>query len=433
MYSSGDTVLITKNNSRQLEGTVMPSTMLNTENILILKLESGYNIGIKKSEIKKIEVKKKGKIEYTPSNIILKKEKNKKNVHIISTGGTIASRIDYKTGGVIPAFSAGDMVQNIPRLKDLANLTTSKTANVFSEDMTPMHWKDLAKECEKELNSGKDGIVIMHGTDVMHYSTAMISFMLRNLSKPVVFVGAQRSTDRGSSDNEMNLLSAVKIAGYASVADVGICMHSSMEDNSCYFHQGTRVRKMHSSRRDTFRSIGVKPYLMTSYPELEISYLREDRAERSSTKVLADTKINPKVGLIKIHPYIEPKLISYVGKIYDGVILEGTGLGHVPTEKWDTYCRPILKEISNLHNSGVSVCMTTQTLYGRVNQNVYSSGRKLSEAGVIYLEDMLPETAFVKLMWVLGHTKNYEKIRNMMRRNYSGEITEKSRIGGFLE
>lgn len=427
MPKQGDIVRILTKDKREFNGKIMPSSLVNDKSVIVLKLNNGYNIGIKKENIKKISlVKHEKEISYKALNLKVEKQKGKKSVHIISTGGTIASRVDYKTGGVIPAFSPSDMIQAIPRLKELANLTSKKICNIFSDDITPNHWIEMAKEIEKALNSGSDGVVVMHGTDTMHYSTSMMSFMLKNLTKPVVFVGAQRSTDRGSSDNAMNLLCAVKTAADSDVGEVGICMHGSMNDDYCYFHQGVRARKMHSSRRDTFKTIGAKPYLKISYPNLEIENLRKDFTKRKNEKVTADTKINPNVGIIKIHPYINPRIISAAAKVYDGIILEGTGLGHIPLTKWDSKCRPVFKQVKSAIKSGVIFCMTSQTINGRVNPYVYAPARELMKAGVIYLEDMLSETAMAKLMWVLGHTKDYKKIRNLMTNNLRGEIVETS-------
>jgi len=427
MPKQGDIVSIYTNDGREFTGKIMPNSLLNEKDIIVLKLNNGYNAGIKKEKIKKIKlVKREKSISYSASELKIKKEKGKKNVHIISTGGTIASRVDYKTGGVIPAFSPGDMVQAIPGLKEIANLTSRKICNIFSDDITPEHWKELADETAKALNSGSDGVVIMHGTDTMHYSSSMMTFMLKNLTKPVVFVGAQRSTDRGSSDNVMNLLCAVKTAADSEVGEVGICMHGSMNDEFCYFHQGARARKMHTSRRDTFKSIGTSPYLKISYPGLKIENMRTDFTKRKNDKVVADTKINPNVGIIKIHPYIHPKIISAAAGVYDGIILEGTGLGHVPLTKWDSKCRPVFNQIKSASNSGVIFCMTSQTINGRVNPYVYAPARELMKTGVIYLENMLSETAMTKLMWVLGHTKDYRKARNMMTQNLKGELVERS-------
>jgi glutamyl-tRNA(Gln) amidotransferase subunit D len=291
--------------------------------------------------------------------------------------------------------------------------------------MTHEHWQQLAKSVAKELKTSR-GVIVTHGTDTLHFTAAALSFMLRDLGKPVVLVGAQRSTDRGSSDAAFNLLCSTRVA-LSDMAAVGICMHGNMADDYCIFTRGTKVRKMHTSRRDAFRPVNDKPLAMV-WPDGKIKKMQRV-PKRSSSTAKADTSFEPKVALIKSYPGRMPDVIDfYVNKGYRGLVLEATGLGQLPTYGKVSW----LKSIKRATDRGVLVCGAAETLYGRLNPNVYTEGRMCKEAGVLFLEDMLPETAYVKLGWVLGHTKSAEKAKEMMLTNYAGEISARIMAGSFL-
>jgi glutamyl-tRNA(Gln) amidotransferase subunit D len=411
-------------------GILMPRIELGDPSNLVIKLSNGYNIGIKFNKNVKVKLLRKGKpIKFVSSEAKVEMDLTKPTVSILGCGGTIASRVEYKTGAVFPAFSPSDLLLSFPKLKEIANIKGRKLFDLFSEDMTPKHWQIIAKEVAKEIRAGVDGVVLMHGTDTMHYTSAALSFMLQNLPVPVVLVGAQRSSDRGSSDNEMNLLSAVITAANSEMAEVTVCMHGSTSDDFCYVHPGCRVRKLHSSRRDAFQTVNEKPYAKVWYLEKKIEYLRDDFRKRDKKRKLKlDTKINPNVGLIYFHPGIKPEFIESLAKFYDGIVIAGTGLGHVSTNPGkDKFAKSLLPALKSLIDSGIPVVIAPQTIYGRINLNVYTAGRLLNEIGVIGNGcDWLPEVALVKLMWTLGKTKNMKKIKELMLTNIAGEISERS-------
>jgi glutamyl-tRNA(Gln) amidotransferase subunit D len=422
----GDRVKVVRKNL-EFEGILMPRTELGDRNCLVIKLDNGYNIGVKFGKGVKIKLVKKGKpIKFTPAKLSIEKDETKPTVSILGAGGTIASRVEYTTGAVFPTFSPADLVFSFPQLKEIANIEGRKLFDLFSEDMTPKHWQIIAKEVAKEVKKKVDGIVLMHGTDTLHYTSAALSFMLQNLPIPVVLVGAQRSSDRGSSDNEMNLISSV-LTAISDLAEVVVCMHGSMNDDFCFVSPGTRVRKLHTSRRDAFQTVNVLPYAKVFYLERKIEYLRNDFKRRDKNRKLKlDTKINPNVGLIYFHPGMKPEFIKSLSKFYDGIVIAATGLGHVSTNPFkDKFAKSLVPAIKQLIDSGIPVIFAPQTIWGRLNLNVYTSGRLLNEIGVIgnYC-DWLPEVAFVKLMFVLGHTKNMKKIRELMLKNLAGEISE---------
>lgn len=432
--SVGDRVRVAKDKF-VIEGALLPRITLGDTSSIVVKQDNGYNVGIRYEKGIKIELVKRGRpIEIRHAAMETRKDSTKPLVSILGAGGTIASRVEYDTGAVFPEFSPGDLLRSFPHLKEIASIKGRELFRLFSEDMTPEHWKTIARETAKEIMSGSQGVVITHGTDTMSYTSAALSFMLQNLPVPVVVVGAQRSSDRGSSDNMMNLICAVQAAAHSNIAEVSACMHATSSDDFCYIHQGNKVRKLHTSRRDAFRSVNVLPFAKVWFAERKIEYLRDNYAKRADRKMRIDDKINPNVGLIQIHPGIKPEFIESTKKFFNGVVLAGTGLGHAPTNpSKEKFAKSTLPAIKSLIDSGIPVVIAPQTIYGRLNLNVYSAGRLLKQAGVIGDgADWLPETAMVKLMWVLGHTRDMEKVREMMMMNFAGELSKEIEVGTFL-
>ena len=427
----GDRIQIIKDKT-PFEGILMPRIEIGDLDSIVLKLDNGYNIGIKFEKGVKInKIKKewliiKKKIESSKKLIF---DKKLSTISMIGTGGTIASKIDYRTGGVYASFSPDDIVIQIPELKEIANIKASEIMKINSEDMQPNNWLEIANATAKEINSGVKGIVITHGTDTLHYTSAALSFMLKNLPVPVALVGAQRSSDRGSSDTVMNVACAANFVVNSNVAEVCTVMHGTMDDDYCLAIRGTKSRKMHTSRRDAFRPINELPIAKIFWKDRHIEITKDDYRRRNDKKVLVDDKIETKVALIKVYPGLNPEIFDYyLKKNYRGFVIEGTGLGHVNTfgEK------SLLSSIEKIIESEIPVVMTSQCIYGRVHPFVYHPLRVLSGKGVIYAGDMLPETAYVKLMWVLGHTKNLDEIKEMMLTNYAGEITNRIIPNTFL-
>jgi len=433
----GDRIAISKN-AKSYEGLLMPKTELGDKDCIVIKLDSGYNIGIRYEKGVKVnkskkhepkEVKEETDFELEKERIQkLKFDTSKPRVSIIMTGGTIISRVDYNTGGVHALEKPEELLTNIPELKNIINIKNIRSPfRKMSEDFNYKDWQTLAKLTADELNKN-EGVIITHGTDTLHYTSAALSFMLKNLSKPVVFVGSQRSSDRGSSDAFMNLICSA-YASISDIAEVGVCMHATSNDDYCYFTRGTKVRKMHSTRRDAFRSINEMP-LAKIWPSGKIEILNNNYKKRSDEKVVADVKFEPKVALLKSYPGSEPDILEFlVKKGYKGFVIEGTGMGHVPTNAEKTWIPTIKKLIKD----GIPVVIAPQTIYGRINTDVYSNLRILyHEAKAIPAEDMLPEVAYLKLSYVLGHTKDLEKVRELMLTNMTGEITNRSEIETFL-
>ncbi|MBI2654983.1 Glu-tRNA(Gln) amidotransferase subunit GatD [Candidatus Woesearchaeota archaeon] len=412
------------------EGILMPRPEIFEKGHVIIKLGSGYNIGIDEQRIKKIELISK----YQKPVVTEKKTESKKNlptVSILSFGGTISSKVDYRTGGVYASYSADDFVAMLPELQNVANLRAEQVMKLMSEDMAPEHWQAMAESIASELNRDDvAGVVVTQGTDTLHFSTAAMSFFLRNLNKPVVFTAAQRSIDRGSSDAFSNLLCAVHAAAKFDGAAVVTCLHGTSSDDYCILNRGNRVRKMHTSRRDAFRPINELP-LAKVYEDGKIEILNDNYNKRNNEKVKADSKFEKKTALVYVYPGMDPNIFDYyLEKKYKGIVIAATALGHVPTNDPE---HSLLKKFKKLTDSGIPIIITTQAIYGRVHPYVYTNLRKLSlELNCIFAGDMLPETAYVKLGWVLGHTTKLEEVRKMMLTNYAGEMNERIGEEGFL-
>lgn len=420
--SIGDTILIKKKDI-EYKGMLLNRSKGLDDIHVVLKLDNGYNIGVNITDVQLTLLKKgeKPKIELPPLDV--EKNPEKPDISIISTGGTVASIIDYKTGAVHPAFTADDLLRANPELMDQANIKGEAILNILSENMKPKYWIKTAQSIADEINEGSDGVILAHGTDTMHYTSAALSFILQT-PVPVILTGAQRSSDRPSSDAFLNLMMSVA-AAKSDLAEVMVCMHASEDDSYAYLHRGTKVRKMHTSRRDTFRSINTQPLARIENGKIKLLDENVHYNMRNDGSVELNDNLEPRVALIKSYPGISSEIIDYhLDKGYRGLVLEGTGLGHIPDE--------IIPALERANDNKIPVIMTSQCIYGRINMNVYSTGRRLVESGVISALDMLPETAYVKLIWTLGQTDDIKEVKQIMQTNLKGEIEEKTSEKYFL-
>ncbi|WP_252700845.1 Glu-tRNA(Gln) amidotransferase subunit GatD [Natronosalvus vescus] len=397
---------------RTYEGVLLPSS---TDDHLVVKLEGGYNVGIDREEAAlELLAEDVYDVETSQSDdgtSEIEFDDSLPTISLISTGGTIASTVDYRTGAVTAQFDAEDVLRAVPDLAGRANYRGRVVANILSENMEPPIWQDLAAAVAEEIELGADGVVVMHGTDTMQYSASALAFMLET-PVPVVFTGSQRSADRPSSDNVMNAVCAVE-AAKSDCAEVLVCMHASESDTTCALHRGTRVRKNHTSRRDAFETVGSEPLGTVDY-DTETVALSGDYTERGDVDLDVDTDLEESVELVKFTPGMDPAFLDAVSGSA-GLVLEGTGLGHVHTD--------LIPQVESLVEDGTTVVMTSQCLEGRVCDRVYDTGRDLLSAGVLEGEDMLPGTAKVKLMWALA---NADDPAEAMQTSLAGEIQERS-------
>ncbi len=408
----GDVIEV-KRGKETFQGILMPHHDFSAESIITVKLPNGYNIGILTGKGAKVKLVSK-KEEKTGEKRKIHTDASKKDLAVISTGGTIASYVDYRTGAVHPALSAEDLIFSVPELMDLCNVRAKVLFSILSENMKVSHWQELAKTVAEELNSGAAGAIIPHGTDTMGFTSAALSFMLRNLTGPVVCVGAQRSSDRPSSDATMNLLAAARLCVESDLGEVVVVMHGDTSDTCNHVHRGTKVRKMHSSRRDAFRSINVG-HIATVEGE-KISF-HEEYTRRSEGPVELKGRMDGRASLLHFYPGLEAEHFDFIAEHVKGLVVAGTGLGHVSEE--------IVQSIKRAVRKGVHVAVTTQCLHGAVNLNVYSTGRDMIAAGAVPLGDMLPETAYVKLMWAMGQTDDADEVRKIMLTDIAGELTDR--------
>ncbi|MGD0977719.1 MAG: Glu-tRNA(Gln) amidotransferase subunit GatD [Candidatus Bathyarchaeia archaeon] len=413
----GDMIRVTTK-KEVYEGTLIPRSEYGDETHIVVKLKNGYNIGIEITSDTTMERIGKGTKPTFAAPPQPEQNPQLPSVTILSTGGTIASRVDYRTGGVRPALTAGDLYSVVPELAEIARINAQILFSLFSENITPQQWGELAKAIADQAAEGVNGVVIAHGTDTMGYTAAALSFALQNLPFPVVIVGSQRSADRPSSDAATNLIGAVSAAARAPFAEVTVAMHETTSDDSIVFHRGTKVRKCHTSRRDAFKSVNATP--IARIRNRELTMLTQDYKKRSDSERLAlKPEFNDKVALVKFYPGMNPAVIDWlVDQDYRGIILEGTGLGHINMKSFGAVRKAVVRD--------VVVAMTSQCIWGRVNMNVYDAGRDLQAQGVIPLEDMLPETALVKLMWVLGQTKDVDEAKKLLKTNVAGEISART-------
>ena len=411
----GDTVRIQKGHETHT-GVLMPRHEFSDEAIITLKLPSGYNIGLRVTQGSTVAMvsKKETKGDVRKK---LPRGQGRKDVAVISTGGTIASYVDYRTGAVHPAKSADELVFSVPELMDLCNVRAKVLYSILSENMTVAHWQGLARAVAEELNSGAVGAIVPHGTDTMGFTAAALSFMLKNLTGPVVCVGSQRSSDRPSSDATMNLLAATRLCVDADLGEVVVMMHGEPSDSYCLAHRGTKVRKMHSSRRDAFASMNIQPIARVEGSEVRFN---GHHLKRSEGPVEVRDKIDGRASLLHFYPGFEEEHFDLIANHVKGVVVAGTGLGHVSD--------PIISSIRKAVKRGVHVVVTTQCLQGTVNLNVYSTGRDMISAGALPVGDMLPETAYVKLMWAMGQTDDYAEVNKLMLTNIAGELTDRREL-----
>jgi len=405
-------------------GTILPRSENDDDRHIVLKIASGYNIGITVDTIKSIQETGYKKAKYQIPEKEFPYSQDKPNVKLFGTGGTIASRLDYRTGAVIPAFSPGELYGAVPELADICNITTEKLFAVFSENMGPAQYKALAVAIGKEIEKGIQGIIIGHGTDTLHHTAAALTFMVQNLPIPIVLVGSQRSSDRPSSDAALNLMHAAYAAGHSDIAEVLVCMFGPTSDEYGFLHRGTRVRKMHSSYRSTFRTIGDIP--LAKVTKSMVEPLKKDyNPRRKDKKVEIYPYFEERVSIVYYYPNMRPDIIdSLIENGYKGIVIAGTGLGHVN--------KPLYPALERARDKNVAVYMTVQTLWGYVHMNVYETGRDMQALGVIPAENMLPEVAYIKLGWALGQTGDLDKVKKIMLNPINDEITLREPYNGYL-
>ncbi len=433
-----DLVEIFKKDGSVLKGIVMPSS---TEKTVVIKLSSGYNIGIDKENVKEIKIVSKfGKSEEKCEELIENKKikkvameisKKLPTISILHTGGTVASKVDYETGAVTARFTPEEILAMFPEIREIANIKSRLIRNMWSQDMRFSHYNLIAKEIQKEIKNGVNGIIITHGTDTLGYSAAALSFVLEGLPVPVLFVGAQRSSDRGSSDAFLNLICAVQFIAKSDFSDVAICMHEKPSDENCLIMPACKTRKLHTSRRDAFKVVNGGAIARVN-KNGNVEFISKDHSRKNEKRKLKlrlfDEKI--KVGIIRQYTNMFAEEYLFY-KNYDGLVIEATGLGNLPITKIDEFTKEnekIFEALKLLVKKGVIVVLSPQTVFGRLNLNVYENGRRQQEIGILgNFSDMLTETTYIKLAWLLSNYPK-SKVKDLIMENLRGELTKRNNI-----
>lgn len=406
------------------EGVLMPKPSSGDPDVLVIKLDSGYNIGVKTDNLELVEEKEDS--EETKEEVT--HTEDRPDILVLHTGGTIASRVSYEEGGVKPAFDPEDLVEMYPELAEEVNIHSKVVAQMLSEDMEPQHWQDIAEEIDD--NRDYDGIILGHGTDTMQYTGAALTLMLQNLDIGVVMVGSQRSSDRPSSDAPMNMYCAAQFLTETDFTGVGVCMHATTNDNVCNILNAAKIRKMHTSRRDAFQPINTEPLATVDYESGQINYPSEDKRKEDYVK---KTDLNTNVGVLKTRPGMKPvEIQNLIDRDLDGVVIEGTGLGHMPVNSFDDktqHHEEILEKLEELAEQSL-VVMSSQCINGRVDMNVYDAGLKIQDAGVYSSEEMHPELAYVKMMWSLANSDSKEDALKLFQSDVNGEKNDRTPYTG---
>ena len=393
-------------------GVVMPRYEHSDDHHIVLKLKSGYNIGVELDKIKKIELESP---PITKKENIYQSQPNPKlpKILLLSTGGTIASRIDYRTGGVTPALSAAELNASVPELATIANIDTEVLFSEYSENLLPEHWIKIAERLDSYSKSEYDGIIVAHGTDTMQYTASALAFSLAGFPKSVALVGSQRSSDRPSSDAALNLIAATKFLIQVHSPGIFVVMHNSSSDDEIACNWATRVRKNHTSRRDAFKTVGGSPAYIVKGNNIERNKMFNVPKREYTPKI----KFDNRVLLLKYYPGLDPEIMNYATNSgYKGVIIEGTGLGHVGKTMYGA--------IEKAKKNGLFIGMTSQCIDGMVRMTVYDSGRDLLNLGVVPLGNMIPETALVKTMWALANSKDSDEVTKIMKENIALEFSD---------
>ncbi len=338
--------------------------------------------------------------------------KEKPSIFIIGCGGTISAA--YKSYGVWKPgeMTEAEILKYVPHLGQIADIRAMDLFRDDSSNMQPENWCTLAQTIFLNIND-YDGIVVTHGTDTLHYSASAISFIIQKLNKPIVFTGSQFALSQVGSDGRRNVFDSMRVASEADLAESVIVFNGKII-------RGNRAKKFREMEFDAFDSVGMGPLgRVENSIFLDGEQIRKWKAKKPELL----NKIEPNVSLIKLHPGFRPEIIeTMIDNGVRGFVLEGYGAGNVPTGG-----RSVIPLIERAVNSGIPVVITTQCTLGTSWVYIYDVGRKALDAGGIPGFDLLSETALVKLMWVLGQTKKMEKVKEMMHKNYSGEITPEMR------
>jgi L-asparaginase len=320
----------------------------------------------------------------------------KKNILLIATGGTIASK---KTDeGLAPQITSEELLGFVPEIKDYCNVDTMQLLNIDSTNIQPEHWVLMTEAIEKNYDK-YDGFVISHGTDTMSYTSAALSYLIQNLDKPVIITGAQKPINVDITDAKKNLLDSFRFATEKDVSGVYLVF-----DGKAIV--GTRARKIKSKSYSAFESINF-PVAAIIDDNRITKYIRN---EKYTDKVQFYKNIYPSIFLLKLVPGMEPDVLDYIGEKYEGVVIESYGVGGLPFQDK----RNFLEKLGALTENGKIIVIATQVMFEGSDMGIYEVGVKaLKKYNVLQAYDMTIEAAITKLMWIMAQTKEIEEVKKM--------------------
>lgn len=428
----------TLNGEADHEGLVLPSP---APRHISIKLDNGYNVNYPQENIISWEYAPSAQTGPSPTLNAPAASSDLPKVRLIHTGGTIASKVDYATGAVDARFEPEELLDAIPELASIAQLDALKIGNMFSDDIRPQHWNLMSEACAAAFADGCRGVVISHGTDTMHITASAVGFAFAGKGEtppgPIAMVGSQRSSDRGSSDATENLLAAVHWAAYGPepTGEAGdacvVVMHDSQSDGTMAVHSGFAVRKMHSSRRDAFQAINGKPLAHVTITsegietKLNPDYLKMQENNPGRPKTQRPTKFEQgqRIAQFMAGPWLHAEHIeAVIATGVQGVVIHGTGLGHLPIEdpqKDAPENTQLWRVLTRCMNRELPVVVVNQCIHGPVDMNVYSKGRKQIDMGILgHGISSTPEAITVKTHWCLSQGLDLKKT---LPKNLCGE------------
>ncbi|MEE2625065.1 MAG: Glu-tRNA(Gln) amidotransferase subunit GatD [Candidatus Thermoplasmatota archaeon] len=411
--------------------------------LVTLKLQNGYNVSFPESYVDTFELLEEIPVIEEPVVPEVAQDESLPLVHLIHTGGTIASKVDYATGAVTARFDPHELLDAVPELRDIARIRAVKLGNMWSDDLRPRHWNRMLRATEEAFSEGAVGCVITHGTDTLHLSAAAMSYGWSGQGgRPpgrIVLTGSQRSPDRGSSDASENLIGAVHWAahgpqpsGYRDSAVV--ILHANSSDGRCAVLPGCACRKYHSSRRDAFKAINQEPVAHINInrdgPSIDYSLEAQDARVEAIAPTLFDESV--RIAQFISDAHLQPDMVqASIDSGFEALLFHGTGLGHLPISDPEddslenTRLRIMLED--HISQGGV-VVVVAQTIHGPINMNVYSKGRDQQEMGVIGHGSLCPPgSALVKLHHLLSVGGGKEAVASGWKKDLVGENPSFSR------
>ncbi|MCR5325204.1 MAG: type I asparaginase [Bacteroidales bacterium] len=340
---------------------------------------------------------------------------SKSSVLLIYTGGTIGMKEDPGNQTLRP-FDFSSLMEEVPELRKFALRIDSYTFDplIDSSDIEPSMWQKLAEIIRGNYNS-YDGFVVLHGTDTMAYSASALSFMLENLSKPVIFTGSQLPIGRPRTDGKENLISAVEIAsarepdGSPTVPEVCIYFNSLLL-------RGNRCTKVDATGFEAFRSPNLPPLAEAG---IDIRYNRDIIRRTPPGPFRIHTRLDTSVSILKVHPGITRQVVEDIllGSRTRAVIIESYGCGNAPSSDW------FLDIVREAGARGKILYNVTQCIRGLVNMDLYATGRTLKDAGVLGGKDITTESALGKLFFLMGNSDDNESVKAYLEYDLRGEMS----------